>query len=71
MAQTVDYIQIHEYGKNHETGLYHLDDDGDPKIGFYFELIDTDDDTITGEMGPYSTFEEASHHAQLEANRIS
>ena len=60
------YARIHNFFPHPTTGEVHLDEDGDPMLGFYFDLIDDEDNPLCGMMGPYSTTEEvdkAAHRA--------
>ncbi len=44
---------IHHYFVDPKTGAVHLDDDGEPLLGFYYEIVDLHGTAVDGLMGPY------------------
>jgi hypothetical protein len=46
------YAQIHHYS---EENLTDFDDDGDLRLGWYFQFFDSDDKPTSNLYGPYST----------------
>lgn len=58
---------IHHYGAD-EKGDYHLDDDGDPMVGWYWELRDKEGKLLTRQIGPYSSREEAEAAVKKSAD---
>lgn len=53
---------IHEY----DVTSTHLDDEGDPLLGFYFQFTDSDDQPVSNMIGPYS-HNKAAERAALRA----
>jgi len=62
------YGRIHHYSQSKATGLYHLDDEGEPLLGWYFDLVDVNDKILVGLTGPYCDAEEAEAAALKEKN---
>jgi hypothetical protein len=57
---------IHHFGPN---GPPHFDDEGDQMVDYYYQLIDKNDDPLTGLIGPYRWQADAESAAQRAANR--
>ena len=57
---------IHHYFPHPETGHVDYDDDGDPIIGFYYQIVDLDGEPLSEMMGPYSNAEEAEEACHRE-----
>lgn len=65
MTLATPYANIHHYYIDPLTKITHLDDDGEPKIGYYWELMQGAA-PLSKEHGPYGTqseAEEACHKA--------
>ena len=41
-----------------------IDDDGDTRLGFYFQFVDVDDLPVTGMFGPYKWRKQAERAAR-------
>lgn len=54
-------VNIHRY----KGTRAHLDDEGEPKHGYYFEFLNGLDQPISPQTGPYKTRREAKNAAQL------
>ena len=50
---------IHEFYPHPTTGHVEYDEDGDPVLGFYFEILDNNGYPISQILGPYIDAEEA------------
>lgn len=50
---------IHHFFANPITGETTKDEDGEPYLGFYFELVSLQGEIISPLMGPYNTADEA------------
>lgn len=50
--QTLPYADIHYYDG---TDITELDDDGDPRQGWYFQFMRSIEDPMTGLFGPYAS----------------
>ena len=61
------YATIHEFSII--NGLTHLDEDGDPMIGWYYQFLDIYERPITKLMGPYGTNTEAEKACQKAYDR--
>ena len=53
------HASIHHYFPHPETGHVDYDEDGDPYIGWYFQVVGEDGLPVTHLTGPYSSSEEA------------
>lgn len=59
------YLEVSEYGPD-SNGKFELDDEGDPKEGFYWRIMQAPGIPQGSEIGPYSALEDA-HTAGCEA----
>lgn len=50
---------IHHFYPHPQTGYVDYDGEGDPILGFYFQIVDLTGIPISQLMGPYSTAEDA------------
>ena len=50
---------IHHFFPHPDTGYVEYDEDGDPMLGFYYEIVDAEGEPLMEMMGPYRTPEEA------------
>lgn len=58
-SQGEPYVEVTEYGQKPD-GTYAVDEDGDPKTGFYWRIMDANGNpTAGGEIGPYGDFDDA------------
>lgn len=46
---------IHHYEPHPITGEYHRDEDGEPLLGYYYEITDLNGIPLGLPMGPYGT----------------
>lgn len=60
------YAQIHHF--DHTCG--YCDDEGDPLIGYYFEILASDGRQLCRLMGPYGSNEEAERACNCEWDRL-
>lgn len=51
--------RIHHFFTDPTTGITIADEDGDPMIGHYWQLVDADETAMSELMGPYNTDAEA------------
>ncbi len=58
--------RIHEFDSH---GPPSLDDEGDERLGFYYQFIDEADDPVGGLIGPYAFKEHAERAAQAAFRR--
>ena len=55
---------IHHFYPCPTTGAVSYDEDGDPYLGFYFQLVDLNGIALSHLMGPYSSSTEAEEACQ-------
>ena len=60
------HAHIHEFFPHPVTGFIDHDEEGDPMLGFYFQLVDGDGLPVMGLMGPYKTAEDAEEACHRE-----
>lgn len=58
------YANIHHYFPHPDTGFVSIDEDGDPILGFYYQLLDDKDEPVSHLMGPYGAAIEAEEAAE-------
>jgi hypothetical protein len=51
-------VHIHHFYPHPDTGQIEIDEEGDPKLGFYFQFMNEDDEPISRMVGPYNTLPE-------------
>lgn len=64
------YAKIHHFFTHPVTGENDYDDNGDPLIGYYFQLMKDPDTPITEIIGPYITDDSCAEAAQLEYDSL-
>lgn len=69
MSGSERFINIHHYYT--ENGKDTYDDDGEPLLGFYFQVMDSVDVAHDAAVGPYGTFELAEEAARQAASCLS
>jgi len=58
---TEPYAAIHHFGANNNSDL--RDVDGDPLLGWYYQIMNNEDDPATDLIGPYGSSEECEEAA--------
>ena len=53
------HASIHHYFPHPETGHIDYDEEGDPIMGWYFQVIDNNGLPLTHLIGPYGSSDEA------------
>lgn len=53
------HVEIHHFYPHPVTGKISYDEEGDPYLGFYFQMLDTLGEPLSHLTGPYSSAEEA------------
>lgn len=51
--------EIHHFFPHPDTGKLTYDEDGDPYLGYYWQLLNRQNEPISLLMGPYNTAAEA------------
>lgn len=62
--QQQPYADIHHFAANNDTGV--VDDDGDPVMGWYFQLMQNQITPLTALIGPYGSHGECEKAAIRE-----
>lgn len=60
------YAHIHEFIPHPVTGHIDYDEEGDPQLGFYFQILTKDGHPLMSLMGPYGTAEDAEQACHRE-----
>jgi hypothetical protein len=58
------HAEIHHFYPHPVTGTLYFDEEGDPFLGYYFQLISATGHDLSGLTGPYSSAEEAEQASQ-------
>jgi hypothetical protein len=61
--------RIHEFSPDPVTGAVDYDEEGDPRLGFYFDIADGQGNALSMLMGPYGSKEQAEAACTLAWER--
>lgn len=59
MNEPTGSAKIHHFYPHPVTGDIDYDEDGDPRLGWFFELVNAQDEALSPLIGPYYSAEEA------------